>query len=188
MYRTEISEIVPLRNDHRGIALLMAASLTVMAAATISPALPGLEQQFRNSPYAAYLIRALVPAPSLTVVFTAALCGMAVDRVGRKPVLIAGIVLFALAGSAGLVLQNLQQLLASRLILGLALAMIMTAQSALVADYYAGAALHRMTGAQVAARNFGGFAFITLAGGLASIATRSLSLSTPFRRYFYLLS
>ncbi|WBU59059.1 MFS transporter [Paracoccus albus] len=172
MTKTQTSEIGPLRNDPRGIALLLAASLTVMAAATISPALPGLEQQFGDGPNAAYLIRALVPAPSLTVVFMAAFCGIVVDRIGRKPVLITGIALFALAGSAGLVLQDLGHLLASRLALGLALAMVMTAQSALVADYYAGAALHRMTGAQVAARNFGGFVFIMLAGGLASVATR----------------
>lgn len=167
-----MSQAHTLRHDPRALALLLAASLTVMAAATISPALPGLQRQFPDTPANAYLIRLLVPAPSLAVVFTAALCGLAADRLGRRPLLLTGVTLFALAGSAGLFLQDLHLLLASRLVLGVALAMIMTAQSALLGDYYSGAALHALTGAQVAARNFGGFAFITLAGGLASLSSR----------------
>ncbi len=161
-----------LFHDPRALALLLAASLTVMAAATISPALPGLERQFPDTPENAWLIRFLVPAPSFSVVLSAALCGLAVERFGRRPLLLAGVMLLAVSGSAGLVLQDLHLLLISRFALGLALAMIMTAQSALMGDYYTGDALHALTAAQVAARNFGGFAFITLAGALASISTR----------------
>jgi hypothetical protein len=36
--------------DGRAVALLMAATLTVMANATISPALPGLQQLFADDP------------------------------------------------------------------------------------------------------------------------------------------
>lgn len=172
MTHAEISQPEAMRRDPRALALLLAASLTVMAAATISPALPGLARQFPDTPGNAFLIRLLVPAPSLAVVLTAALCGILADRLRRKPLLLGGVALFAVAGSAGLVLEDLTLLLASRLILGIALAMIMTAQSALIGDYYTGAALHALSGAQVAARNFGGFAFITMAGVLAGIATR----------------
>ncbi|AUH64407.1 MFS transporter [Paracoccus zhejiangensis] len=172
MTETEFPESKALRHDPRALALLLAASLTVMAAATISPALPGLERQFPDTAANAWLIRLLVPAPSLAVILTAALCGIAAERIGRRPLLLTGITLFALAGSAGLVLQDLNHMLASRLVLGVALALIMTAQSALLGDYFSGAALHALSGAQVAARNFGGFAFITLAGALASLSAR----------------
>jgi len=40
----------PVWQDPRAIALLMAASLTTMANATISPALPGLERLFADDP------------------------------------------------------------------------------------------------------------------------------------------
>jgi hypothetical protein len=53
--------------DPRAVALLMAASLTTMANATISPALPGLERLFADDPNAAMLVRLLVPAPSISV-------------------------------------------------------------------------------------------------------------------------
>ena len=78
-----MSQTLTLRHDPRALALLLAASLTVMAAATISPALPGLQKQFPDTAETAYLIRLLVPAPSLAVVLTAALCGIAADRIGR---------------------------------------------------------------------------------------------------------
>lgn len=96
-------QTLTLRHDPRALALLLAASLTVMAAATISPALPGLQKQFPDTAENAYLIRLLVPAPSLAVVLTAALCGIAADRIGRRPLLLVGVALFAMSGSAGLV-------------------------------------------------------------------------------------
>jgi hypothetical protein len=49
------------------VALLMAATLTVMANATISPALPGLKQLFHDDPNADVLTRLLVTAPSLSL-------------------------------------------------------------------------------------------------------------------------
>ncbi|WBU65102.1 MFS transporter [Paracoccus aerodenitrificans] len=157
----------PVRQDPRAIALLLAASLTVMAAATISPALPGIQREFPDTELNRLLVRLLVPAPSLSVVLTAWLCGIFTDRIGRRPLLLSGVALFAVAGSAGLFLHDLNALLASRLLLGVALAMVMTAQSALSGDYFSGNALHTLIGAQVAARNLGGFVFITLAAALA---------------------
>ncbi|RMC34724.1 MFS transporter [Paracoccus alkanivorans] len=158
--------------DPRAIALMIAASLTVMAAATISPALPGLERQFPDNATNAFLIRILVPAPSLAVVLMAPWCGIIADRSGRRRMLLAGLILFIIAGSAGLVLPTLPSILFSRLCLGVALAMIMTAQSALLGDYFSGKALHAVSSGQVSARNLGGLVFILLAGLLATVGPR----------------
>lgn len=159
-------------HDPRALALMIAASLTVMTAATISPALPGLEQQFAANETNALLIRLLVPAPSLAVVLVAPLCGAVADRSGRRRLLLLGLLLFIVSGSAGLILPTLPLILLSRICLGIALAMIMTAQSALMADYFSGEALHAVSSGQVSARNFGGFVFIVIAGLLASVQPR----------------
>ncbi|WP_265519538.1 MFS transporter [Nitratireductor luteus] len=159
-------------SDPRALALLFAASLTTMANATISPALGGLSELFADHPNARFLTTLLVPAPSLTVIFCAPLAGLAVDCFGRRWLLLIGILLFAITGSAGLYLADLTSILVSRLALGLAVAMIMTAQTALIGDYYEGSALKRLAGLQVSARNFGGFTFITLAGWLAATSPR----------------
>ncbi|WP_082766924.1 MFS transporter [Bosea sp. PAMC 26642] len=162
----------PVWRDRRAIALLMAASLTTMANATISPALPGLERLFAGDPNAAMLTRLLVPAPALSVALCAPFAGLLADRFGRRVMLLSGIILFVIAGCAGLVLPDLPTIFASRVALGVAVAMIMTAQTALIGDYFTGADRNAMTGLQISARNFGGLVFISLAGWIATISPR----------------
>ncbi|TCR64634.1 MFS transporter [Bosea sp. BK604] len=162
----------PVWQDGRAIALLLAASLTTMANATISPALPGLERLFAGDPNAAMLTRLLVPAPSLGVALCAPLVGLAADRFGRRRLLLAGVLLFLAAGTAGLVLPNLQMIFASRLLLGAAVALIMTAQTALIGDYFTGDERSALMGLQISARNFGGLVFISLAGWVAALSPR----------------
>jgi MFS family permease len=158
--------------DPRAIALLMAASLTTMANATISPALPGIERLFADDPNAALLTRLLVPAPSLSVALFAPLAGFAADRIGRRALLLVGVLLFVIAGCAGLVMPDLPSIFASRLVLGIAVALIMTAQTALIGDYFTGDDRNALTGLQISARNFGGLVFISLAGWAATLSPR----------------
>lgn len=154
--------------DQRTLALLLAASLTILSNTLISPALPGLEAHFAGQPNAGLLTRLLVTAPSLLVAISASFAGLMADRFGRRRQLLTGVVLFAVAGSAGLWLPSLSLILGSRLILGLAVALIMTAQTALIGDYFEGAARSRFMGIQLAATNFGGLFFLLLSGWLAS--------------------
>lgn len=158
--------------DARAIALLMAAMLTTMANATISPALPGLHRLFAEDPYAEILTRLLVPAPSLSVALCAPIAGLAIDRFGRRRLLLLGVALFVIAGSAGLFLPDLPTIFISRLVLGLAVGLIMTAQTALIGDYFSGVERNAVTGLQISARNFGGLIFIALAGCVAFISPR----------------
>jgi len=153
--------------DRRAVALLLAATLTTMANAAISPALPGLEARFADHPQAALLTRFLVPAPSVAVVLIAGWTGVLADRVGKRALLLGGVLMFAIAGCLGMALNSLEAILASRLALGVAVALIMTAQTALIADYFDGAARSRLLGLQISARNIGGLVSITLAGVLA---------------------
>ena len=162
----------PVWQDPRAIALLMAASLTTMANATISPALPGLERLFADDPNAAMLTRLLVPAPSLSVALCAPLVGLAADRRGRRQLLLVGVILFVIAGCGGLFLPDLPSIFASRLVLGVAVALIMTAQTALIGDYFTGDDRNALSGLQISARNFGGFVFIALAGWCAAMSPR----------------
>ncbi|MBA4490950.1 MFS transporter [Paracoccus sp. S1E-3] len=154
--------------DPRAWGVMLAAMLTIMSNATITPALIGLQQVFADNPHAHRLIPLLVTAPSLIVALVAPFAGVIIDRIGRRPPLLAGLVVYALAGTAGLYLHSLEAILASRLALGLGVAAIMTAQATLLGDYFAGPARGRLMGYQVAATNIGGMAFVTLAGVLAA--------------------
>ena len=149
-----------------------------MANATISPALPGLQKLFADDPNSALLTRLLVTAPSLSIALLAPFVGLAVDRIGRRILLLSGIVLFVITGSAGLYLPNLPTIFVSRFALGVAVALIMTAQTALVGDYFSGEARNALTGLQISARNFGGLVFILLAGLAAACPRGGPSLFT----------
>ncbi len=162
----------PVWREAAAIALLMTATLKIMANATISPALPALEASFADDPGAAMLTRFLVSAPSLTVVLVAPFAGYAADRLGRMPLLLAGIVLFVVSGSAGAYLPDLTSILISRLVLGVAVAMTATAQVALAGDLFHGERRSSFMGLQVAAVNFSGFLFISSAGLLAGLSPR----------------
>ncbi|WP_298982095.1 MFS transporter [uncultured Roseibium sp.] len=166
------TSLPPLWLQKTTIALLLIATLKIMANATISPALPGLEDIFSDNAQAAYLTRFLVAAPSLTVVLIAPIAGVVADRFGRAPILVAGVVLFALSGSAGAYLPDLTSVLVSRLILGVAVALTMTAQIALVGDLFEGNRRSAFMGLQTAAINFSGFLYIGFAGFLAGYSPR----------------
>lgn len=158
--------------DPRVWALMLAATLTIMSNATISPALPELAAAFPDNENAALIVRLLVTAPSLLVAIIAPLAGMLIDRVGRRGLLLGGIGLYALSGAAGAVLPSLEAILASRMILGIAVAAVMTAQSTLIGDYFSGRDRDRFMGWQMAATNIGGLIFIVFAGYLAGLSAR----------------
>lgn len=154
--------------DRRAWALMLAATLTIMSNATITPSLPGIEAEFGDNPMAPTLTRLLITAPSLLVAIVAPFAGVLTDRLGRLRPLLWGMVLYGVAGTAGLYLASIEAILASRLALGLGVAAIMTAQAALASDYFEGPARGRLMGYQMAATNVGGLLFVTSAGVMAA--------------------
>ncbi len=153
--------------DFRQWPLLLASTLTVMAGAALAPALPTLQAEFADTPHVDFLTRQLLTVPALFIVLSAPLAGWLVDRVGRVPLLIASILLYVTAGSVGGLLDRLDLILASRALLGVAVAGLMTSVTTLIADYFDGDLRERVFGRQGAFMSFGGVVFL-IGGGLAS--------------------
>jgi MFS family permease len=147
--------------------------MTIMAGATISPALPALADHFQSTPNVAYLSRLLITLPSLVIAIFAPLAGMVIDRFGRKRLLIVGITLYGFAGSAGIVLDTLPGILASRAFLGLSVAAVMTVSSTLMGDYFSGRVRERFMGFRQGFIQYGGVVFLTLGGILAVVDWRA---------------
>lgn len=163
----------------RIIALLLAiSSLPVMANATISPSLPGLAAAFEGTPNIETLAGLVLALPSLSIVLTAALFGMLLDRVSWKPVLIGALVVYALGGAAAALMGGMPGILASRIVLGLGVAAVMTTVSMLAAQLFEGPARDRFMGWQAGAMSAGGIVFILMGGALAEISWRG-----PFLAY-----
>ena len=154
------------------ITLLFTSSMTVMAGATISPALPQIQQFFQNEPNSEFWVKLLLTLPALFTALGAPFAGMIIDRFGRKPLLIGAVTLYGLAGGSGCVLSSLTGLLIGRAFLGLAVGAIMTTSIALIADYYQGPKRNQIMGTQAAFMGYGGVVFLTLGGFLADIGWR----------------
>lgn len=165
------------------VALLAASSLTIMAGATIAPALPDLTEHFRHVPQAALLSKLVLTLPAFFIAALAPFMGAIADRFGRKPLLLASVVLYGLAGTSGYFLDSLPGILVGRALLGVAVAGLMTSSMALVGDYFEGAARQRFMGLQASFMGLGGVAFLTLGGFLASLGWRQ-----PFLIYLAALA
>ncbi len=152
--------------------LLVSATLTVMAGATIAPSLPALRTHFADTPDIDLWVRLVLSLPALAIALASPPIGLLIDRKGRVPVLRASLVLYAFAGASGLVVDTLWALLAGRFLLGVAVAGILTSSTALIADAYDGSRRARFLGLQGSFMGFGGVLFLTLGGILAELGWR----------------
>ncbi|MCC2610683.1 MFS transporter [Neorhizobium petrolearium] len=163
----------PASEFGRNATLLSVSTLTIMSGATISASLPGIAARFSDIPNVELLSRLVLTLPALFIAVFSPIAGLVIDRHGRKPMLVAALVFFALAGCSGLVADSLTGLLIGRAILGIAVGGIMTTGTALVGDYFAGPARDRYMGLQQAFVGIGGTIFLTGGGFLAELHWRA---------------
>lgn len=150
--------------------LLAASSLTVMAGAIVAPALPQIGAAFAGQvPAPDFVAKMVLALPALAIAVFAPISGWVVDRFGCKRLLLAGLALYAAAGTSGVYLGDAYAVLAGRLLLGVAVAMVMTAASTLVAFYFHGEERGRFLGFQATAMALGGVIFLPVGGLLAHL-------------------
>jgi MFS family permease len=152
------------------ITLLLTSSMTVMAGAAIAPALPKIQEFFAipNGTPEELQVKLLLTLPALFTAIGGVFSGVIIDRWGRKWPLAAAVLLYGVAGSSGLWLNDIGSLLIGRACLGLAVAMIATSSAALFADYFQGPERMRMMGFQAAAMGGGGVVFLLAGGAMAT--------------------
>lgn len=162
--------------------LLLVSTLTVMSGATIAPSLPAMREYFSNVQNADYLVKLALTLPALFIALGAPLVGIIIDKLGRKPLLIVALILYGIAGSSGLILNDLTLILVGRALLGISVAGIMTTATTLIADYYIGAARAQFLGLQAAFMGLGGVFFLSFGGFIADQNWRY-----PFAIYLFSL-
>ena len=154
------------------LLLLLVSTLTVMAGAIITPSLPGIREFFRGTEHVEVFVPLILTMPALSIALMAPISGWFIDNIGRKPVLLVSLVVFALAGSSGLYLDSLPYLLVSRAVLGFGVAGIMTVVTTLIADYFSGDQRASFMGQQASFMALGGVVFLTGGGWLADHSWR----------------
>ncbi|MFI6294884.1 MFS transporter [Nonomuraea sp. NPDC050790] len=154
-------------------AILAAAMLTIMAPAIISPSLPAMREAFAHAPGADLLVRFALTVTSLAIAVSAPVSGLVADRLGRRPLLVSSLVLYAISGTAGFFVTDLYLLLVTRALLGIAVGGIMTAVSTTITDWFDGPRRASFLGLQQAFAGLGGVVFLPLAGLLAAVNWRA---------------
>ncbi|RYD45926.1 MAG: MFS transporter, partial [Sphingomonadales bacterium] len=120
----------------QGFTVIIAGFLPIMAIVSMFPAVPAMIAHFGADPNASWKVPAMVSAPGLTIAITALFVGLLVDRFGRRRLLLGSTLLYGLFGVAPFLLESLDAIYASRLLLGLSEAAILTTLNTLIADYW----------------------------------------------------
>lgn len=163
---------------HRAVLtlLLLASMLGVMAGSAITPVLEIIREALAIDGTKAGLI---LTAHGLVIAVISPLAGWFIDRYGVRLPLVGGLLLYGLAGSAGMYIDSYWPLIISRLIFGIAVAFVFTGTTVAMLAIYHGNVRNRVMGWRTTATSVGGIFFPILGGGLAS----SFSWNATFGLY-----
>src|SRR3954454_19664871 len=162
----------------QALVLLLSSCLAVLGAVLLAPVLPAIQDAFAGTAGVEALTPVVLTAPALVIGLTAPFAGRMVDRLGRKRLLVGALVVYAFVGTAPEWLPSLQLIVASRVLVGLTEAAIMTCCTTLLADYFSGPRRERYFGLQVIFTTVAATLFFGLGGALGSHNWR-----TPFWLY-----
>jgi MFS family permease len=128
----------------QSMLLLLGSCLPVLGAVLLAPVLPRMQAHFADVDNSAVLVPIVLTLPALVIALLAPFAGLIADRLGRKPLLLASMLLYVLCGVLPLWLDSLHTIVLSRAGIGLAEAGIMTCCTTLMGDYYSGARRERL--------------------------------------------
>ncbi|HWU03087.1 MAG TPA: MFS transporter [Novosphingobium sp.] len=149
-----------------GVALLLPVTLSTMAIVLLAPVLPQMLSEFAAVPGHAYWVPMILTIPALCIAVFSPVAGMLGDWFGRRRLLMAAFVLYALVGVAPVFLRDLTAILVSRVGVGLSEALIMVLSTTMIGDYYQGAARDRWLAAQTAFASMSALVFFNVGGQL----------------------
>ena len=161
------------------LTILLLAMTTSMSNVAIVTTLPHLKEYFTDISNIEFYSRLMLTLPSLVIALLAPILGHFIFRFGKKRSVLIALFFFSLFGTAGLYLNSIKSLLASRALFGLCVATLMIVSTSLVGDYFKEHDRHKFMGYQSAFMAIGGVFFVIGGGFLSDINWRF-----PFGIYF----
>ncbi|NML92326.1 MFS transporter [Novosphingobium olei] len=160
----------------QGMIVVIAGFLPIIAIVSMFPAVPAIIAHFHDDPAAMVKVPAMVSAPGLTIALLALFAGWLVDRYGRRKLLLVSTLTYGFFGAAPFFLDDLNAIYASRLLLGVSEAAILTTLNTLIGDYWDEAGRHRWLSIQGIAGPFLGSAVIFASGYLTAMRWNAIFL------------
>mgnify|MGYP000151994507 CR=1 FL=1 len=120
----------------QGFTMIVASFLPVFAIVAMFPIVALIIDHFRTIPNAAIKVPAMVTAPGYAIALLAPFAGLATDRFGRRRLLLICTFFYGIIGTAPFLLESIDTIIASRILLGVCEAGILTVVNTLIADYW----------------------------------------------------
>lgn len=154
----------------RLFVIFMGPSLGGLAPLGLAVDQPALAAHFGGGAEGMLQAGTVFSAPSLAIIVGAPLGGYLAERFGYRLTLLIALLVYSIAGPAGLVIDGYLPLLATRLVLGLAAGGVMAVYLALAAAYFEGTRRSKVLGFAVAMSSIVGMIALALGGRLADFA------------------
>jgi len=147
--------------------ILASATLTVMAGAIIGPVVRQIGMGVGVSESLAGLV---ITTHGVVIVVASPLAGALIDRVGPRGPYLLGLGLYGVGGGAGLVVDSFGALIASRVVLGVGVALVYTGVTVLIYTLYRGRRMDRALGLRSSANSLGAAVWPLVGGALGTVS------------------
>lgn len=164
------------------VVLVISGMMTVMACTLISPTLPSIQNYFSSVPSIELIAPLVLTVVSLGCIIFSPIIGYLMDRISKRKIFLASLLLYAASGSAGMYLDSVWMIVLSRLILGLAAAGIAACTLTLAGTYFEGSERNEFISIVTAFMSLGGMIFVPISGYLTEF-----NWHLPFAVYLFSL-
>jgi MFS family permease len=165
----------------QGMALLLPITLAVIGVSVFTATGALMADHFKNVPRGDYLVDLLQTMPGFWIVFFSPIAGWLADRFGRRPILIASMVIYAAAGVAPFFMENIYAILVTRCFVGMCESVVLTVTTTMLCDYFRGASRERWLAGQTGVASLSALVIIPLGGYLGA----RYGWQGPFLVYLY---
>ena len=142
--------------------------LSTMAVVLLAPAVPPMMQAFAGVQGAQQLVVFSLTCPALCVALLSPFAGMIIDRIGRRKLLVGSLIAYPVFGTAPLYLSNLTNIIISRLGVGVAETVLMSASITMLGDLFTDLEREKFLALNTGIASLSATAFFAIGGAMAS--------------------
>ncbi|MEY4952962.1 MAG: hypothetical protein RL299_1386 [Pseudomonadota bacterium] len=136
----------PIANLAVTVFCLFSSVLISLIAMAMVPALTYIADEVGQGDDGALTAQLIMTVPSIFMIVGAGLSGYLSERIGRRALAVLCLITYGLSGMAGLLLDSLTALMASRIVLGLAGGALLTTGYVTIGEYFEGSRREWMLG------------------------------------------
>lgn len=167
----------------QGITLLLPITLAVIGVSVFTATGHLMQEHFKNLHNGDYKVDILQTMPGFWIVAFSPVAGWLADRFGRRAILITAMFIYALAGTAPFLIDDMNTILVTRCFVGMCEAVVLTITTTMLCDYFRGASRERWLAGQTGVASLSALVVIPLGGILGSV----YGWQGPFLVYLYSL-